>query len=194
MFYCIFQKWYVIFCPFSSSFSTDDDETATRLIQIEKDILQYDLDIKSSLQLSAADPTKCINVLENYKKLSITALMLKKNPNVVETIKRLRRYVGNMKNWNFTDEQRVEFDQKAQKVRTLSDNIYNNFKVIKSVNCFYQIFTFFFFFNIISQKLFNFPPNTQFWTEFTNEVNRFNVQTKHLSPAELIGLTQEPGN
>lgn len=117
---------------FSFYLYLDDDEITkidTRLIQIEKDILQYDLDIKSSLQLSSADPAKCIRVLENYRHLRVTALMLKKNPNVVETIKRLRRYVGNMKDWNFTDEQRVEFDEKAQKVRKLSDMIYNNFKV-----------------------------------------------------------------
>lgn len=56
--------------------------------------------------------------------------MLKKNPSVVETMKRLRRYVGNIKDWNMTDEQRLAFNEKAVKVRELADTIYNIFKVI----------------------------------------------------------------
>lgn len=55
--------------------------------------------------------------------------MLKKHPIVVETMKRLRRYVGNTKNWGFTDEQKEEFDEKAAKVRNLAEGIYNSFKV-----------------------------------------------------------------
>lgn len=55
--------------------------------------------------------------------------MLRKHPMVVDTIKRLRRYVGNTKNWGFTDEQKEEFDAKATKVRFLAEAIYNRFKV-----------------------------------------------------------------
>ncbi len=97
----------------------------------EVNLLQYDVDIKSSLQLSSADTSKCISVLERYKNLEVTALMLKKNPQVAETVKRLRRYVGNTREWNFTDEQRLEFNENAVKIRKLADNIYRNFKVFK---------------------------------------------------------------
>lgn len=55
--------------------------------------------------------------------------MLTKHPIVVETMKRLRRYVGNTKNWGFTDEQKEEFDEKAAKVRNLAESIYDSFKV-----------------------------------------------------------------
>lgn len=100
----------------------------------EVNLLQYDVDIKSSLQLSSADTSRCIAVLEKYKNLEVTALMLKKNPQVAETIKRLRRYVGNTKEWNFTDEQHVAFNDKAAKIRKLAENIYKSFKV--SYSCF----------------------------------------------------------
>lgn len=93
-------------------------------------LLKYDLDIKASLQLSSADPAKCISVLEEYKSLSVTALMLKKNPSTVETVKRLRRYVGNIKDWNFDESQRAEFNENATKIRKLAELIYKNFKVI----------------------------------------------------------------
>lgn len=111
--------------------STDDTEIkhVSQIIMNEVNLLQYDVDIKSSLQLSSADTTRCISVLEKYKNLDVTALMLKKNPQVAETIKRLRRYVGNTKEWNFTDEQRVEFNDKAVRIRKLADTIYRNFKV-----------------------------------------------------------------
>lgn len=112
-------------------FHLDETEVkqASHIIMNEVTLLQYDVDIKSSLQLSAADTTKCISVLEKYKNLDVTALMLKKNPQVAETIKRLRRYVGNTKEWNFTDEERVDFNEKASKIRKLADTIYKNFKV-----------------------------------------------------------------
>lgn len=38
----------------------------TSLLQVERNILQFDIDIKTSLQLTAADPAKCIIVLEQY--------------------------------------------------------------------------------------------------------------------------------
>lgn len=119
----------------------DDGEIkVSQIIMNEVNLLQYDVDIKSSLQLSSADTTRCISVLEKYKNLEVTALMLKKNPQVAETIKRLRRYVGNTKEWNFTDEQRVEFNDKATKIRKLAEIIYKNFKVSKTLFS-YDIFS-----------------------------------------------------
>lgn len=103
----------------------------------EVNLLQYDVDIKSSLQLTSADTAKCISVLEKYKTLDVTALMLKKNPQVAETIKRLRRYVGNTKEWNLTDDQTAEFNEKATKIRKLAEYIYKSFKVH---NCLFVCF------------------------------------------------------
>lgn len=99
------------------------------LLKAEKSLICYDLEIKTSLQLSNADPDKCISVLEKYKSLSITPLMLKKNPSVVLTMKRLRRYVGNVKIWNFSDDEQIEFSKKAEKIQELADTIYKKFMV-----------------------------------------------------------------
>lgn len=55
--------------------------------------------------------------------------MLKKNPNCVETMKRLRKYVGNTKAWNMPDEERIKFDFYAQQIRNKAEQIYNQFKV-----------------------------------------------------------------
>lgn len=101
----------------------------SQIILNEVNLLQYDVDIKSSLQLSSADTDRCIKVLEKYKKLDVTALMLKKNPQVAETIKRLRRYVGNTKEWDFSVDEQNDFNEKAGKIRKLAEAIYKNFKV-----------------------------------------------------------------
>lgn len=61
--------------------------------------------------------------------LKVTPTMLKKNPNCVETMKRLRKYVGNAKAWNMADEERIKFDFQAQQIRTKAEQIYNQFKV-----------------------------------------------------------------
>lgn len=106
-----------------------DVKLVSQVIMNEVNLLQYDVDIKSSLQLTQADTAKCIAVLEKYKTLEVTALMLKKNPQVAETIKRLRRYVGNTKEWNLSDDQTAEFNEKASRIRKLAEFIYKNFKV-----------------------------------------------------------------
>lgn len=55
--------------------------------------------------------------------------MLKKNPSCVETMKRLRKYVGNAKEWNLSDSDLETFDAQATIVRKRAADIYNQFKV-----------------------------------------------------------------
>lgn len=55
--------------------------------------------------------------------------MLIKHRIVVETIRRLQRYVGDTKSWGFTVEQTEEFDKKAENIRNLAKSIYDSFKV-----------------------------------------------------------------
>lgn len=110
------------------------------------------LKIKSTVGLTKADVDKCLELLEEYRgnseavefenrvksmnilELEITPLMLKKNPHCVETMKRLRRYVGNLKEWKISDEEKLQFLEKAEKIRQKSESIYNNFKV-NELNC-----------------------------------------------------------
>lgn len=61
--------------------------------------------------------------------LKFTKFMLKKHPDVVKTIKILRRNVGNLNNLSFTSEQKEENDARAAKVRAIAKYIYKQFKV-----------------------------------------------------------------
>lgn len=85
--------------------------------------------IKTVLGREQADVNGCIELLERFQLLNLTPLMLLKNPSCVETVKRCRRYVGNVQCWGFSAEEIEEFKKKAQRVRTLAEEIYHQIKV-----------------------------------------------------------------
>lgn len=85
--------------------------------------------IKSVLNKEQADVKGCIGLLERFLLLNLTPMMLLKNPAVVETIKRLRRYVGNTEYWGYSEEEIEEFNEKAEKIRGLAQSIYHQIKV-----------------------------------------------------------------
>lgn len=85
--------------------------------------------IKSVLNKEQADVKGCIGLLERFQLLNLTPMMLLKNPAVVETIKRLRRYVGNTEYWGYSEEEIAEFNEKAERIRELAQTIYHQIKV-----------------------------------------------------------------
>lgn len=89
--------------------------------------------IKSVLNKEQADVKGCIGLLERFLLLNLTPMMLLKNPAVVETIKRLRRYVGNTEYWGYSEEEIEEFNEKAEKIRGLAQSIYHQIKVGRAV-------------------------------------------------------------
>lgn len=63
---------------------------------METNLVALNIKVRTSVGLEKnADPKKCHELMQEYAGIDITALMLKKNPNVVETVKRLRKYIGN---------------------------------------------------------------------------------------------------
>ncbi|XP_055550773.1 hepatoma-derived growth factor-related protein 2-like [Wyeomyia smithii] len=138
-------------------------------LKLERELVELNLEIKSCVGLAKADPEKCVDLMERYQKLKVTPTMLKKNPNCVETMKRLRKYVGNAKAWNMADEERIKFDFQAQQIRTKAEQIYNQFKTMFPV-----------------------PEGTvPFWEAFCEEVSKFEEAAKHLSQEELFLLVDE---
>ncbi|KAG4066937.1 hypothetical protein HA402_007685 [Bradysia odoriphaga] len=134
-----------------------------RRVMLESNLLEHDHLIKSCIQLTSADVDRAVELMNSYKELKVTKFMLKKHPIVVETMKRLRRYVGNTKNWGFSDEQKEEFDEKAAKVRNLAESIYNSFK-----------------------SLFVVPEGRAFLDIFNEEVRLFKERVGHMTPEELL--------
>lgn len=141
------------------------------ILNLESNLIELDHLIKASVGLSSANPEKCIEHLDEYKTLEITPLMLKKHPGCVETMKRLRRYVGNAKKWDMDESGKADFEKKANQIRVKAEEIYSTFKRM-------------------------FPANEtegrSFWESFMDEVQKFRNKTQNLEQNEVIELIEEP--
>lgn len=138
-------------------------------LKLERELVELNWEIKSCVGLACANPEKCVELMEQYQKLKVTPTMLKKNPNCVETMKRLRKYVGNTKAWNMTDEERIKFDFYAQQIRNKAEQIYNQFKNMFPVS----------------------EGGASFWEIFCEEISKFEHVTRNLSQEELFLLVDE---
>jgi hypothetical protein len=100
------------------------------LLNIEYQLCVNNNEIMKSLCLEKADPKKCLEHMDQLKLIipKVTALMLKKNPQCVKTIKRLRNYVGNCDDWNQTTEELAEFQKQSAEIQKSAKEIYEIFK------------------------------------------------------------------
>ncbi|XP_021936355.1 lens epithelium-derived growth factor isoform X2 [Zootermopsis nevadensis] len=147
----------------------DRKKNKLKWLKMESRLVQLDALVKCSLGLTKADPDSCLTQLDEISTLTIDPLMLKKHPQVVETIKKLRRYIGNISEWNYDDEQKTKFATKAGQIRKKADHIYNRFKT-----------------------MFTIPEGRTFWQAFADHVTLFKQHTSHLSPDKVYSLTVDP--
>merc|ERR1719342_2013345 len=63
-------------------------------LQTESSIVDLDRSIKTALNSSNPQMTKCCELLTELMQLSIEPLMLLKQPDIILTIRKLRKYVG----------------------------------------------------------------------------------------------------
>ncbi|CAI9736128.1 lens epithelium-derived growth factor-like [Octopus vulgaris] len=68
-----------------------------QFLQTESTLIQMDNEIKKSLQIDKTDVDKCIAIMEDLEALPVTQIMLKKNPDIMNTIKKIRKYKGSEK-------------------------------------------------------------------------------------------------
>lgn len=104
-------------------------------LKIESSLVELDVMIKTSLGLDKADPGKALKYLEQMLELEIDPLMLKKHQHVVDMIKRLRRYIGNVREWKLKDKELADFKEKAEEIRKKAEIVYSKFKVSISAEC-----------------------------------------------------------
>lgn len=135
------------------------------LLEIEHQMAALNMEIKSSLSEEKADTCVALIKLTEMKKIApqTTKMMLAKNPNTVETIKKLKRYIGNATNWTLADNQK--FLEDATEIRDLADEIYDDFK-----------------------NVFSYTGNDdQFWNEFIKIVEK----TRRLNEEDFKNLCFE---
>lgn len=140
-----------------------------RWLRIEAQLLQLDAQIKSSLGLDRANTDKCLQAMDDMLALPIDPLMLKKHPHIVETVKRLRRYIGNLADWKLSEEEEAAFKQKAEQIRQKAEHIYNKFKA-----------------------MFTIPEGQSFWQSFSDQVDHFKELTKDMPEEKVFSLMSDP--
>lgn len=90
-------------------------------------------EIKLALGLEKqADIDRSLELMETFKDKVlpyVTALMLLKYPNTVDTVRRLRKYVGNTSLWTLNEAEALKFSAKAETIRVISSAVYDQFKV-----------------------------------------------------------------
>lgn len=148
-----------------------------KVLNTEKQLLLAVYELKLNLQPTCSNTAKALRILQKIRRQTPTVLMLKKQPDVVETIKRLRQYVdnGNVYVRKLRASKRVQSAEKVAKIRNLADVIYKQF-----------------------ENMFAFPTTTMqstpFWTAFKSEVERFQNKCKslNLDAIDVAALTEEP--
>merc|ERR1719509_627207 len=102
-----------------------------RWLKIEQRVVDLDISIKTALHMERPSPQSCISALEDLSELAIKPLMIKKQPDIVTTIRRLRKYAGPQEYLNWPDkESRDLMVKQIDTIQTKADEIYGKFKSI----------------------------------------------------------------
>ena len=82
-------------------------KTKVRWLKMEGRMVELDCKIKDSLSVTRPNCSAAIVALDELNTLSLAPLMLLKHPYVVQTIMKLKRYIGPKDSPEYTSEQRV---------------------------------------------------------------------------------------
>ncbi|XP_059479552.1 PC4 and SFRS1-interacting protein-like [Neocloeon triangulifer] len=139
-------------------------------LKVEVRLLQIDTIIKANLNLDKAETKPVLQVLDELKSLKVSPIMLKKHPDIVFTIKKLRKYVGNSKQWTQTEDQKEEFSKKAGEIRQKASQIFEHFKIV-----------------LLGSK-----DATDVSAKFLKQISELKEKTKHLTPTRFAALLTDP--
>lgn len=140
-------------------FSLHVDPQKKRLLDIEQDIKFLNINIKMTLPTSSSQNLiECLRFLEILKiqAPNVTSIMILKNPNFLETIKRLTKFIGNQKIDEMPDLEIQAHKENILKIKSLSQEIYE-----------------------ILIKSFNFPYESHFWLQFIARLQKFEKETQN---------------
>jgi len=136
---------------------------------MERDFIQLSQQLRECLGLRRANVGKCLEILEQLKDIELTKLMLLRNPECVDIMRRLRRYVGNLELWKMDISDELEFKEKAKIIRKVSTAIYDGFKTI---------------FNPEPE------PEENFWVEFCEKVRIYKNYTKNINDNLRVSMSE----
>jgi len=146
-------------------------KTKLRWLKVEQRMVDLDIKVKTSLHMERPVADQCINALDELNELSLAPLMLKKQPDIVTTIRRLRRYIGpqDYRGWqDNTAKEKMEKD--IEVIQAKAEQIYEKFK-----------------------SYFAFQEGDKtFWEAFEAEVTEFQNKTAGLDEEKVLSMIRDP--
>ena len=131
-------------------------------------MVDIDIMVKTALHLERPSPDRCISALDELDKLAVMPLMLKKQPDIVTTIRKLRKYIG-PEDEPADSKLGEEWVSMAEKIRLRSDAIFHKI-----------------------QSCFTVPEGSNFWDAFENELMEFRRVTNGMDPDQVLHLVTDP--
>ena len=131
-------------------------------MKIEKRMLDLDIAIRGALNYDEPDMAKSVILIKELQSLAIQPLMLKKYPEIVMTLRKVRKYIG-------PKTQEFERLEDILNVRLAADT------ALKKI-----------------QSLFNTPPDVSFSKYFQKMVEEFQIATKGYEEEEIHCLIVDP--
>lgn len=148
--------------------TTQNKLTNIELLHTEVEMLDCIQTLRFSLRTEQADYERAFDALDRFRELQINALMLKKHREVVDTVKQVAKYIGNIEEWDLNEQEIKEHREKIDLVRRKAIKLYH-----KCVS------------------LFTVPDGESFQEIFSKEVDDFCAKTKHLTSDQIYGMTSD---
>ncbi|XP_040568761.1 uncharacterized protein [Lepeophtheirus salmonis] len=133
-----------------------------RWLKIEQKIIDLDIDIKGYCNSTKPDLESCLKSLNEFDSMTLAPLMLKKQPTIVNSLCKLRRYVG-------PKESERSYDVEAEKIRNKAEKIYSKLK-----------------------SVFEVPEGSNFDDFFRDELAEFRSAIKSMDKEKLLTLVSDP--
>ncbi|XP_071438666.1 PC4 and SFRS1-interacting protein-like isoform X3 [Hetaerina americana] len=140
-----------------------------KLLQTECQMMELNAHIRMNLSFKSVDFEKAYMYMDRMNELDISAIMLKKNPVVVETFKVLRFYVGNYLEWDTFNRGKAYFLKRTAIVREKAQKLFTKFETLFSV-----------------------PDGKPFVKEFLEQVEAFDKATEHLTKEKRFAIVDDP--
>lgn len=125
-------------------------------LQKEVDLLDHVHQLRSALRTTHANYEVALEILQKLYNLDIDAFMLIKNTDVIDTIVKVTKYIGNASEWNVTEQEVLQHAEKARQIRHKAQLVFHMFR-----------------------SLFTVPDGQTFQEVYNKEVNNFMAKTKN---------------
>lgn len=140
-------------------------------LKIEQQMVDLDIAIKTSLSATNPQISRCVTQLNTLIALPMEPLMLKKQPDLVTTIKRLMKYQGPADQSGYSKEERAEISKGVKQIKDRSSAVFTRFgKIFKD---------------------FDASGTTTFADYFQTQVDHFKERTKDWELDKVLAMTED---